>query len=57
MLVVLIVNLAYGGRNNMKNNTNYKRRRDDVKISMIPRWMDITMIVCKWLIEIGRAHV
>jgi hypothetical protein len=52
MLVVLIVNLAYGGRNNMKNNTNYKRRRDDVKISMIPRWMDITMIVCKWLIGI-----
>ena len=50
MLVVLIVNLAYGGRNNMKNNTNYKRRRDDVKISMIPRWMDITMIICKWVI-------
>ena len=36
----------------MGNNTNYRRRRNDVKISMIPRWMDITMIVCKWLIGI-----
>ena len=35
----------------MGNNTNYRRRRNDVKISMIPRWMDITMIVCKWFIS------
>jgi len=51
MLVVLIVNLAYGGRNNMRNNT-HRRRHNDVKISMIPRWMNITMIICKWLIGI-----
>ncbi len=30
--------------------SNWKRRRDDVKISMVPDWMNITMIVCKWII-------
>ena len=30
--------------------SSYKRRRDDVKISMVPDWMNITMIVCKWII-------
>ena len=30
---------------------NYGRRKnDDNGISMIPRWMDITMIICKWFI-------
>ena len=30
---------------------NYGRRKnDDNGISMIPRWMDITMIICKWVI-------
>ena len=30
--------------------SNWKRRRDDVKISMVPDWMNIVMIVCKWFI-------
>mgnify|MGYP001368646306 CR=1 FL=1 len=33
-----------------KMKSNWKRRRDDVKISMVPDWMNITMIVCKWII-------
>ncbi len=33
-------------------NKIYKRRRGDIKISMIPQWMNITMIICKWLIGI-----
>ena len=33
---------------------NYGRRKDDdnIGISMIPKWMNITMIICKWLIGI-----
>ncbi len=30
--------------------SSYKRRHDDIKISMFPKWLDMTMIVCKWLI-------
>ena len=31
---------------------NYGRRKNDNNgISMIPRWMDITMIICKWFIH------
>ena len=33
-----------------KTKSNYKRRKDDVKISMVPDWMNISMIVCKWII-------
>ena len=30
---------------------NYGRRKNDNNgISMIPRWMNITMIICKWFI-------
>ena len=32
-------------------NMAYKRRHNDVKISMIPQWMDTVMIVCKWFIS------
>jgi hypothetical protein len=32
---------------------NYGRRKNDNNgISMIPRWMDVTMIICKWFIHI-----
>ena len=33
---------------------NYGRRKDDdnIGISMIPKWMNVTMIICKWLISI-----
>jgi hypothetical protein len=31
-------------------NKTYKRRRNDVKIDMFPRWLDVTMIICKWFI-------
>ncbi len=30
--------------------SNYRRRKNDVKISMVPEWMDIAMMVCKWII-------
>ena len=28
----------------------YKRRHNDVKISMIPQWMDTVMTVCKYFL-------
>jgi hypothetical protein len=31
-------------------NKNKYRRRSDIKISMVPEWMDIAMVVCKWFI-------
>jgi hypothetical protein len=32
---------------------NYGRRKDDdnIGISMIPKWMNIIMIICKWFIS------
>ena len=29
---------------------NKKRRRNDIKISMVPEWMNIVMIICKWFV-------
>ncbi len=33
-----------------KKSGRYGRRHNDVKISMIPDWMNIVMILCKWFI-------
>ena len=31
-------------------NKTYKRRHNDVKISILPVWIDKAMIICKWFI-------
>ena len=32
---------------------NYGRRKEDIGIDMIPRWLHITMIICKGLLILG----
>ena len=29
---------------------NYRKPNQDVEIEMMPKWMNITMIICKWFI-------
>ena len=31
-------------------NTNYRRRKEDIKIDMIPKWLRISMIILKGII-------
>ena len=36
----------------MARNKKYSRRYDDVKINIIPNWVDIVMNVCKYFLYI-----
>ena len=46
MLVVIKLNLNFGEDNNMANK-NMRRRHNDVRIDMIPRWLNISMIILR----------
>ena len=34
----------------MAKSKDMRRRHNDVKIDMFPKWLDITMVICKWFI-------